>query len=179
MIPLLFMGDEWGSKQPFLFFTDHHDELAKAVCEGRRNEFKDFSIFADEEVRERIPDPNALSTFTSSMLDHPAHEQPEHQEWWNFYRELLQIRHAEITPRLNNAQSAGVEVLAEGAVLASWTMGDGSLLRIYLNLSKDAANAGTHWQEARILFKYRVEASDLETGNLPADSIVVTTQETV
>ena len=179
MIPLLFMGDEWGSKQPFLFFTDHHDELAKAVCEGRRNEFKDFSIFADEEVRERIPDPNALSTFTNSMLDYAVHDQPEHQDWWNFYQELLQIRQAEIAPRLKNAQSAGVEVLAEGAVLASWTMGDGSLLRIYLNLSKDAANAGNRWQEARVLFKYRVDASDFETGSLPANSIVVTTQETV
>ncbi|MBL3278693.1 malto-oligosyltrehalose trehalohydrolase, partial [Klebsiella pneumoniae] len=28
MIPLLFMGDEEGSRRPFLFFTDHHDELA-------------------------------------------------------------------------------------------------------------------------------------------------------
>ena len=66
MIPLLFMGDEWAASEPFLFFTDHHDELADAVREGRRAEFADFAAFADEEQRKRIPDPNALQTFEHS-----------------------------------------------------------------------------------------------------------------
>ncbi len=47
MIPLLFMGDEVAAEQPFLFFTSHHGELAELVREGRRNEFKAFSAFAD------------------------------------------------------------------------------------------------------------------------------------
>lgn len=34
MIPLLFMGEEWGSTRPFLFFTEHNEELAQAVREG-------------------------------------------------------------------------------------------------------------------------------------------------
>src|SRR5690606_29849564 len=63
MIPLLFMGEEWGAREPFLFFTDHHGELADAVREGRRNEFAEFAEFADEETRARIPDPNAIETF--------------------------------------------------------------------------------------------------------------------
>ena len=33
-IPMLFMGEEWGTKRPFRFFTDFHDELADAVREG-------------------------------------------------------------------------------------------------------------------------------------------------
>ena len=45
---MLFMGEEWASTTPFLFFTDHNDELAKLVREGRRNEFKHFSAFQDE-----------------------------------------------------------------------------------------------------------------------------------
>src|SRR5690606_7362847 len=51
MVPLLFMGEEWGSRQPFLFFTSHHGELADAVREGRRSEFAEFSEFADEATR--------------------------------------------------------------------------------------------------------------------------------
>src|SRR5690606_30980458 len=43
MIPLLFMGEEWGAKRPFLYFTDHEDELVKAVRDGRRAEFAMFS----------------------------------------------------------------------------------------------------------------------------------------
>ncbi len=41
-IPLLFMGEEYGSQAPFPFFTDHHDELADLVREGRRKEFAGF-----------------------------------------------------------------------------------------------------------------------------------------
>ena len=55
--PLLFMGEEWGATQPFCFFTDFHDELADAVREGRRREFKRFPEFASEAARAHIPDP--------------------------------------------------------------------------------------------------------------------------
>src|SRR5690606_19455960 len=67
-IPLIFMGEEYGETNPFLFFTDFHGDLAKAVREGRRREFADFGHFTGEQA-ERIPDPNAISTFEASMLD--------------------------------------------------------------------------------------------------------------
>ena len=56
-IPLLFMGEETGSRSPFLFFTDFHDDLADAVREGRRREFAKFPEFSDPERREAIPGP--------------------------------------------------------------------------------------------------------------------------
>ena len=71
-IPLLFMGEETASTTPFLFFTDHHDELADAVREGRRQEFAGFAAFADPEKREQIPDPNADGTF-AACLPRPLH----------------------------------------------------------------------------------------------------------
>ena len=58
-VPLLFMGEEWGAEEPFLFFCDFHDELADAVREGRRREFAHFPEFANAAARARIPDPNA------------------------------------------------------------------------------------------------------------------------
>ena len=78
-IPLLFMGEEWGATQPFCFFTDFHDELADAVREGRRREFKRFPEFASADARAHIPDPNAWSTFAASRLDWSVPEQPEHR----------------------------------------------------------------------------------------------------
>ena len=95
-IPLLFMGDEEGSKSPFLFFTDFHDELADAVRNGRRKEFAKFEAFADEAARERIPDPNAESTFTAS-IPQPG---PDAGTWRTLYQHLLQLRRDHITPRL-------------------------------------------------------------------------------
>ena len=91
MVPLLFMGEEWGARQPFLFFTSHHGELADAVREGRRNEFAEFAEFADEATRERIPDPNAVSTFENSRPDFSARQEPGHAEWYALYLSLIHI----------------------------------------------------------------------------------------
>ena len=55
-IPLLFMGEEYGERRPFQFFTDHDDPfVADATREGRRREFAEFAAFAGEDV----PDPQA------------------------------------------------------------------------------------------------------------------------
>ena len=37
--PLMFMGDEWGAREPFPFFCDFKGDLAEAVRNGRRKEF--------------------------------------------------------------------------------------------------------------------------------------------
>jgi malto-oligosyltrehalose trehalohydrolase len=62
-IPLLFMGEEYGETRPFLFFTDFHGDLARAVREGRAKEFAGHSGHDGEDV----PDPDS-----SSMMWHQA-----------------------------------------------------------------------------------------------------------
>jgi len=129
-IPLLFMGDESGSRSPFLFFTDFHDELAEAVRNGRRKEFAHFSAFASADARERIPDPNAKSTFTDSTPVPGA----DAEEWRKLYADLLAIRHRDLVPRLSEARGSQAEILGEGAILARWRLGDGANLAIAFNL---------------------------------------------
>ncbi|WP_339491876.1 malto-oligosyltrehalose trehalohydrolase [Pseudomonas sp. EA_15y_Pfl2_R67] len=152
MIPLLFMGDELVAEQPFLFFTSHHGELAEQVREGRRNEFKAFSAFADPQQRERIPDPNAAYTFEASR---PSLESqgPEQQANEALYRQLLKIRREEIVPRLAGAQALGADVLGRGAISARWRLGDGSVLRIDFNLGDQPVEHHAP-DEARILFEH-------------------------
>ena len=59
-IPLIFMGEEAGSQEPFLYFTDHRDaKLAEAVENGRRQEFAKFPEFSDAARRAQIPNPNS------------------------------------------------------------------------------------------------------------------------
>ncbi len=70
-IPLIFMGEETASEAPFLFFTDHNPELAKAVREGRKAEFSTFSQFSDPALIARLPDPNARETFRA-LKTNPA-----------------------------------------------------------------------------------------------------------
>ena len=66
--PMLFMGEEYGERQPFQFFSDHIDEeIATATREGRRREFASFAQFGEE-----IPDPQAGETFEHSKLSWDA-----------------------------------------------------------------------------------------------------------
>jgi len=134
-IPLIFMGEETASTTPFLFFTDHHDELAEAVRNGRRQEFAGFPEFADPDKRERIPDPNAASTFTASIAQPDPSRASERSA---LYKQLIALRMREIAPRLAGAASITAKVLGPKAVLASWKLGDGAKLTIATNLAADA-----------------------------------------
>jgi maltooligosyltrehalose trehalohydrolase len=63
-VPLLFMGEEYGERAPFQFFSDHVDkEIAEATREGRRREFEAFAEFGGE-----VPDPQAVATYERSKL---------------------------------------------------------------------------------------------------------------
>ncbi len=88
--PLLFMGQEFAASTPFLFFSDHHDELGRLVTEGRRQEFGGFRAFQDERTRQYIPDPQAESTFLASKLR--LSERETHRDVYRLYRRLLQLR---------------------------------------------------------------------------------------
>ena len=170
MIPLLFMGEEWGSTQPFLFFTDYHDELGRAVREGRQGEFADFSAFAGQ-AGEQIPDPNAPSTFLRSQPGAgPA--QPDQHSWWAFYRDLLDVRHRHIVPRLRGTRPGHAQVLADRAVSTVWCMGDEVRLRIDLNLSDSAVANRPLSGRAHLLFGLRLDAE--QPGTLPPRSLLAT-----
>ena len=86
-LPLLFMGQEWAAGSPFLYFTDHHDELGRLVSEGRRKEFEGFEGFQGE-----VPDPQASSTFERSRLSWDELEQPDHAGVLRLYRDLIALR---------------------------------------------------------------------------------------
>jgi maltooligosyltrehalose trehalohydrolase len=84
-VPLLFMGEEYGERRPFQFFTDHLDPaIAQATREGRRREFEAFASFAGED----IPDPQDVETFLRSKLDPSAGD----DELRDFYGRLLALR---------------------------------------------------------------------------------------
>jgi malto-oligosyltrehalose trehalohydrolase len=153
-IPLLFMGEEFGSVAPFLFFTDHNADLAKAVRDGRRKEFAAFSQSADQETLARLPDPNAAETFERSK---PEASAPSSAPREQFYAHLLALRRQEIIPRLHGARAVEARDVGPAAVVAHWRMGDGALLTIAVNLGQRAAQMPVH--QGRILFASSLAAA--------------------
>ena len=133
-IPLLFMGDEFGARSPFLFFCDFEGELADSVREGRRREFSAFGEFDTPEERERIPDPNAEATFLASKVRWDDVEREQHAACLRHYRHLLRLRARELAPRLRDAPVSGrFEVVGKSGLAVDWTLGDGSLLHLRAN----------------------------------------------
>jgi maltooligosyltrehalose trehalohydrolase len=97
--PLIWMGQEWNASSPFQFFTDFPEELGHQVTNGRREEFKHFSVFADEQKRAQIPDPQAESTFTNSKLRWEERESRDYAGTLALYQELLRLRRDEAALR--------------------------------------------------------------------------------
>jgi maltooligosyltrehalose trehalohydrolase len=127
--PLLFAGQEWNSKTPFLYFTDHSPDLGKLVTEGRRKEFSAFSKFSGAE----IPDPQALQTFLTSKLRWAEREEDGHLGVWTLYRELLALRknHPALTKRARGSFRA--EALGPSA-LGLYREGGGQALQLVVNI---------------------------------------------
>jgi maltooligosyltrehalose trehalohydrolase len=115
--PMLFMGQEWAASTPFLFFTDHKPELGRLVTQGRRREFKQFSAFTDPAVREKIPDPQAESTFLSSRLNWAESGQEPHASCLRLYQALLRLRRSEPALRPGPRESVSATPAGETALL--------------------------------------------------------------
>ncbi len=134
--PLLFMGQEFGCTQPFLFFCDFADELGRAVTAGRRQEFARFAQFADAKAQALIPDPNDRATWRRSQIDWTTADSAPGRAWMALHRELLTLRAQIIVPCLKAGRIGRrtYEVWGDRGLQVSWELGCGSTLRLLANL---------------------------------------------
>jgi len=96
-LPMIFMGEEYGEKAPFQYFTSHDDkDLIEAVRKGRLEEFDDFTWEGQP------PDPHDEETFRRSKLT-----RKEDPALRGLYKRLLELRRD--TPALRSLNLANVE----------------------------------------------------------------------
>lgn len=108
-IPLLFMGEEYGEVADFRFFTDYSDlKLIKAMKEGRKNEFN---------YPEEIYDPQALSTFIKSKLNHSLKKNKENKILFQFYQNLLDLRKKNIALTTLNKKNYSISTKEKSKLL--------------------------------------------------------------
>ncbi len=132
-IPMLFMGEEWGSKVPFPFFCDFKGGLAEAVRKGRRDEY----AWAYETFGDDVPDPLSETTFHSAILDWEARA-GSGRDRLALVRELLSIRRRHIMPRLAGVRFGEAHASDNGLLTANWQLGDGATLSLTANLADHA-----------------------------------------
>jgi maltooligosyltrehalose trehalohydrolase len=115
--PLLFMGQEWAASSPFLFFTDHADDLGRKVTEGRRQEFRAFAAFADAAGRAAIPDPQKRDTFERSRLPWDEVLRDRHALVRRLYQRLLEVRSTSDVIRNATADRYDVRTLDDSSLM--------------------------------------------------------------
>ena len=86
--PMLFMGEEYGEENPFLYFVSHGDPgLVEAVRAGRSAEFAGF-----HQGQPPPPDPQSLETFQRSKLDWAKRSQGRCGQLLAWHQELIRAR---------------------------------------------------------------------------------------
>lgn len=181
-IPLLFMGEEVGAHNPFLYFESHGDEeLIKNVQEGRAKEFHAFF------TRGEPIDPHSEEAFTRSKI--PEEISPIGAAMTRLYTRLAHMR--QTIPALSTLNKRRTRAWAHDArkILIVRREENASVLLAFFNFSdreqkvKDQAESGNwkmllHTEDASYLGPLQTEETMLEsTGELaimlPAQSCAV------
>jgi len=108
--PMLFQGQEFAASSPFIYFADHHPELARLVAVGRKEFLRQFRSVACPEAEPHLADPGSDQSFLRSKLNHAERE--KNSQIYQMHRDLLRMRRED--PVFSKAHSGAVD----GAVLA-------------------------------------------------------------
>jgi maltooligosyltrehalose trehalohydrolase len=142
--PMLFMGEEWGARTPWQFFTSHPEpELGKATAEGRTREFAEHGW--DPAV---VPDPQDPETFTRSKLDWSEPGREPHRRLLEVHRTLLALRKRH--PALVDADLSRVEVAWDDD--ERWLVVHRGPLRVVANLSGEQRAVALDRPAGEVLF---------------------------
>lgn len=129
--PMIFMGEEWGARTPWQFFTSHPEpELADLIRTGRFSEFA-----AMEWDTSAVPDPQDPATFERSKLDWAELDSERSARLLDLNRRLIQMRrdHPDLTdPRFDHS-------VARSDHLRGWLLVERGEMIIASNFSDELA----------------------------------------
>jgi maltooligosyltrehalose trehalohydrolase len=125
--PMLWMGEEWGARTRWPFFTSHPEpELAESTGRGRIEEFSRYGWDVA-----RMIDPQDPAAYRAAVLDWDEPPQPGHRELLELYRALIALRASE--PELSDPDLAAVTVDFDEQ--ERWLVVRRGTLRVLANLS--------------------------------------------
>jgi maltooligosyltrehalose trehalohydrolase len=144
--PMLWMGEEWGARTPWQFFSDHAGALGEAVRRGRQAEFAAHGWATDD-----VPDPQAPATFEASKLDwkEPASERGARLLAWT--RDLIALRRSRL--ELSDGRRLAVEVTYDED--ARWIVVRRGSIAVVCNLAPGRQEVPVHGHPTTVLLSSR------------------------
>jgi len=163
--PMLWMGEEWGARTPWQFFSDHEGELGEAVRKGRRAEFGAHGWNTED-----VPDPQSEQTFRDSTLDWSEPEQPRHADLLAWTRSLVALRRSRLA--LSDGRRDRVSVTYDED--ARWLVLRRGRLLVVCNLSGERVQVPVPGDALQVVLESE-PGSALGPGRaeLPAESVLV------
>jgi maltooligosyltrehalose trehalohydrolase len=153
--PMLFMGQEFAASAPFLYFADHHPELARLVHEGRFEFLCQSPSIADPSVKATLALPHDPRTFECCKLDFT--ERQTNAPLYRLTKDLLTLRKQDVVFRTQRPRGVDGAVLGDQAFLLRFFANDGMDRLLLVNFGRDlhlqacpepllAAPAGARWE---------------------------------
>ena len=132
--PMLFQGQEFASRAPFLYFADHDGDLAEQVAEGRIEFLSQFETLASPTMAALVPRPDDAATFEACKLDWA--DARRNSETMRLHRDLISLRKTDAvigaaTPRVDGG------VLAEESFYLRFFGRDGDARLLFVNFGRD------------------------------------------
>lgn len=128
-LPMLFYGQEFAASAPFVYFSDHHPELANAVREGRRKFLEQFPNIARVNLESLLPDPESLEVFRQCQLR--SEDTTENNMMLRLHRELIALRKNDDVLSGRSRSRVDGAVLAPEAFLLRYFGRDGDRLLLF------------------------------------------------
>jgi maltooligosyltrehalose trehalohydrolase len=181
-VPMLFMGEEYGERNPFYYFVSHLDEkLNRLVREGRKQEFKDFYKDASEAIN-----PDDAETFEASKLSWGIEKDAQKSAMFRFYQKLIQLRKEH--PALKETDKDNLKISEEDKffTLERW-QGENKVV-VFLNFEKEERTSkipehingslkkildSTDFKKEEVAESAKVEVSATDEISIQKKSIVI------
>ncbi|MDI3463869.1 MAG: malto-oligosyltrehalose trehalohydrolase [Nitrospira sp.] len=134
--PMLFMGQEYGASNPFLYFVDFGShEIGPKVRQGRQEFLSQFPSYASVEAQKSMFDPNDLMTFERSKLDRV--ERSVHGPLYRLCRDLLRLRREDLVFSAQSREKIDGAVLGLHAFVVRYFEETGYDRLVVVNLGAD------------------------------------------
>jgi len=133
--PMLFQGQEFSARGPFLYFANHGESVAPLVSSGRVEFLAQFRSMGEALERVPVPDPGDQNTFERSKLD--FEDRTRNAEIYALHRDLLRLRREDAVFQNQGPGGLDGSVLTDQAFLVRFFGERGDDRLLFINLGRD------------------------------------------
>ena len=152
--PLIFAGEEFVASSRFHYFTDHNEDLGRAITEGRQLE---VAKLAEVAHHIDIPNPQDRQTFLDSKLDLSERTHGVGEQAYQMYRALLTLRRDDpVLRRQDRGQMHAIAASDQLLLVRMWDGREERLIVCNFGLAIDATPSASGVPDELLKLDWRV-----------------------